>query len=92
MPDPSVEEIDLLALAQAVRTRVGPRLEASYLRGKTVMRDAIVDDLRCSEYQAEELVETLELQGYIHFPHLADDTHPSSRQWWEIGNAALAME
>jgi hypothetical protein len=54
------------------------------LRGKTLLRDAVVEQLRCSAYEAEELVETLELQGYARFPHLADDTHALTRETWTI--------
>jgi hypothetical protein len=35
-------------------------------------------------YEAEELMDTLELQGYVEFPHLPDDTHPSGRRYWRI--------
>jgi hypothetical protein len=83
----SAEDIDLAALADALRERLGASIEASYLRGKTAMRDAIELQLGCSDELAERLVETLELQGFVRFPHLADDTHPNSRQYWEIGAA-----
>ena len=79
-----VEEIDLSQLARHLRRRYGRHLYASYLRGKTLIRDALIDHLRCSEYEAEELVETLELMGYVRFPHLADDTHPLTRHAWII--------
>jgi hypothetical protein len=81
----TVEDIDLARLTELVRARLGDTIDASYLRGKTVVRDAIVEALDCSEVQAEELVETLELQGFIRFPQLADDTHPAGRQPWIIG-------
>jgi hypothetical protein len=81
----TLEEIDLASLVESLRVTLGASLEASYLRGKTVLRDAIVARLDCSEYEAEELVETLELQRYISFPHLPDDTHPSGRSAWRIG-------
>ena len=80
----AVEDIDLAQLAGAVRRRYGRHLYASYLRGKTLMRDAIVGQLGCSAYEAEELVETLELNGYVRFPHLDDDTHPLTRHSWVI--------
>lgn len=80
----AVEEVDLAALAAAVRRRYGRHLYASYLRGKTLMRDAIVEELRCSAYEAEELVETLELMGYVRFPELADQTHALTRDTWVI--------
>ncbi len=79
-----VEEVDLAQLAAALRRRFGRHLFASYLRGKTVMRDALKEQLSCSDYEAEELIETLELQGYLRFPHLEDDTHPITRHAWVI--------
>jgi hypothetical protein len=84
-----IEEIDLAALTDALRARLGSSLEASYLRGKTLIRDAIVVYLQCSEFEAEQLVETLELHGLVRFPHLSDDTHPSDRRWWQIGDSVL---
>ena len=80
----AVEDIDLAQLAGAVRRRYGRHLYASYLRGKTLIRDALALELGCSAYEAEELVETLELMGYVRFPHLADDTHPLTRHSWVI--------
>lgn len=80
----TLEEIDLQALSHAVGMRLGSTIEASYLRGRTAIRDAIAAHLGCSDYEAEELVETLELQGFVRFPHLPDDTHPSGRSVWHI--------
>lgn len=80
----AVEDIDLAQLAGSVQRRYGRHLYASYLRGKTLMRDAIIVELGCSAYEAEELVETLELMGYVRFPHLADETHPLTRHSWVI--------
>jgi hypothetical protein len=80
----AVENVDLADLAGAVRRRYGRHLYASYLRGKTLVRDAIMEELRCSAYEAEELVETLELMGYVRFPHLADQTHALTRDTWVI--------
>ena len=83
--DIAVEDIDLSLLVDTIRRTYGRHLYASYLRGKTLMRDAVAVELGCSAYQAEELVETLELMGYIRFPHLEDDTHPLTRHAWIIG-------
>jgi hypothetical protein len=80
----TLEDVDLAQLTAALRRRYDRHLYASYLRGKTLLRDAVQDFLRCSTYQAEELVETLELQGYLRFPHLPDDTHPLTRHAWII--------
>ena len=80
----AVEDIDLSLLTGALRRRYGRHLYASYLRGKTLLRDAVVESLGCSAYEAEELVETLEMMGYVRFPHLEDDTHPLTRHSWMI--------
>jgi hypothetical protein len=80
----AVEDIDLFTLTGALRRRYGRHLYASYLRGKTLLRDAIVEELGCSAYEAEELVETLETMGYVRFPHLSDATHPLTRHAWVI--------
>ncbi len=80
----TVEDIDLAQLTSGLRHRYGRHLYASYLRGKTLLRDAVVEQLGCSAYEAEELVETLELMGFVRFPHLADDTHPLTRHSWII--------
>ena len=85
----AVEDIDLSQLTGALRRRYGRHLYASYLRGKTLMRDAVIEQLACSAYEAEELVETLELMGYVRFPHLADDTHPLTRHSWIIAEQSL---
>ena len=84
-----VEDIDLSQLASAIRRRYGRHLYASYMRGRTLIRDAVADQLHCSAYEAEELVETLELMGYVRFPHLADDTHPLTRHSWIIEESAI---
>ena len=80
----AVEEIDLAVLTGELRRRYGRHLYASYLRGKTLRRDAVIESLGCSAYEAEELVETLEMMGYVRFPHLADATHPLTRHSWVI--------
>jgi hypothetical protein len=81
----TIEDVDLASLTEAIRCSLGEHLEANYLRGKAVLRDAVVARLGCSMYEAEKLVETLESQGYVRFPHYADRTHPAGRWPWEIG-------
>jgi len=84
-----VDAIDLEALASALGRRFGKRFSASYLEGKSILRDAVEAELRCSDMEAEQLVETLESQGLLRFPHLPDDTHPANREEWEISAGAL---
>jgi hypothetical protein len=85
----TVEDIDLSRLAGGIRRRYGRHLYASYLRGKTVMRDCVTEQLGCSTYEAEQLVETLEMMGYVRFPHLADETHPLTRHSWTISEESV---
>ena len=46
---------------------LGPGEPVGYLRGKAKMRDALVDLHGFSQLEAESVVDTLELQGYLHF-------------------------
>jgi hypothetical protein len=87
---PSFEEIDLAVVTARLNERLGSWLrDVSYLRGKTLLRNEVVRLLGCSDCLAEELVETLELRGYIEFPHFEDDTHPIGRRVWRIGGRSV---
>jgi hypothetical protein len=61
------EEIDLRELAEELRASLHGAEPLGYLRGKALMRDALVKERGYSELEAEELIDTLELQGYLHF-------------------------
>ena len=61
------EDLDLAALSLDLRRALGPGEPVGYLRGKAKMRDALVDLLGFSQLEAESVVDTLELQGYLHF-------------------------
>jgi hypothetical protein len=91
MPSLALEEVDLAHLASLLRRRYGRHLYTSYLRGRTLLRDGVREQLVCSSYQAEELIETLELHGYLRFPHLADETHPLTRHAWIIDEQGSAI-
>lgn len=77
------EDLDLAELARDLQRALHHRGAEGYLRGKSLMRDLLVEEHRFSQLEAEELVDTLELQGFLHF--LGD---PSSRSVvdapWEI--------
>lgn len=61
-----LEQIDLAALAAALERR--PRLSLSgFVRGRTEVRDAVIDQLACSASVAEELVDTLVGRGFLRF-------------------------
>lgn len=65
--EPNVEDIDLAAVAAAL----GRVFEASpargYVRGRTALRDAVQDHLRCSSGTAERIVDTMIGRGFLRF-------------------------
>jgi hypothetical protein len=79
-----VEEVDLDSLVRELQADLGPGAPVGYLRGKAQMRDALVKHRRISELEAEELVDTLELRGYLQF--LGDPNHRSEAEsHWALG-------
>lgn len=77
------EEIDLEELAHELRGSLKPGDPVGYLRGKSLMRDVLVHDKHYSELEAEELIDTMEIQGFLHF--LGDPTERSQADsHWEI--------
>ncbi len=63
-----MEDIDLQDVAERIRRHI-PVGEppVGYLRGRSYFRDVVVHELGCSELEAEELVDTLEMNGYLRF-------------------------
>ena len=72
------EDLDLAALSRDLHRALGPGEPVGYLRGKAKMRDALVDLHGFSQLEAESVVDTLELQGYLHF--LGDPRAPSEAE------------
>lgn len=62
------EDIDLHELAESLKARFaeGPA-PVGYLRGKALMRDLLARHHGYSDLEAEELVDTMELNGFLHF-------------------------
>jgi hypothetical protein len=77
------EDLDLRQLTAELKHKLGPGEPVGYLRGKSLMRDMLVDMKGFSEYEAEELIDTLELRGFLRF--LGDPTERSiADAHWEI--------
>ncbi len=79
-----MEDVDLRDVAERLRRHI-PEGEppVGYLRGRSYFRDVLVAELGCSEFDAETLVDTLEMNGYLRF--MGDPSvrsHAESR--WEI--------
>ena len=77
----SVEDVDLAELVGALRSRFAGARPTGYLNGRTAMRDAVADELACSDLEAEELVDTLAARGFIRYEGdpLAAEDH--TRAW-----------
>lgn len=77
------EDIDLQQLTAELKNALGPGEPIGYLRGKSVMRNLLVDMRGFSELEAEELIDTLELRGFLRF--LGDPTERSvADAHWDI--------
>jgi len=77
------EDLDLAELARDLQRALRNRGAEGYLRGKSLMRDLLVEEHRFSQLEAEELVDTLELRGFLHF--LGDPSRRSAVDTgWDI--------
>ncbi len=77
------EDLDLQQLTAELKHALGPGEPVGYLRGKSLMRNVLVDMKGYSELEAEELIDTLELRGFLRF--LGDPTERSvADAHWEI--------
>jgi hypothetical protein len=82
----NLEDLDLADLAQRIRRHI-PATEppVGYLRGRSYFRDVIVHEIGVSELEAEQLVDTLELNGYLRFQ--GDPSQRSrAESRWDVGD------
>lgn len=63
----AIEELDLLRVTNRLRRDFQNDPPHGYLRGKTLLRNHLAQYLGCSALEAEELVDTLESRGFLHF-------------------------
>ncbi len=79
-----IERIDLEELARMIKRHIPPGdPPVGYLRGRSYFRDVITHALQCSDMEAEQLVDTLEMNGYLHFTgDPSERSHADSR--WDI--------
>lgn len=77
------EDLDLRQLTAELKSALGPGEPVGYLRGKSMMRDMLVHMKGFSELESEELIDTLELRGFLRF--LGDPSERSvADAHWEI--------
>jgi hypothetical protein len=81
-----IEDLDLAEITEKIRRHIPPtEPPVGYLRGRSYFRDVLVHELGISEFEAEALVDTLELNGYLKF-----EGDPSERSQaesrWHVGS------
>lgn len=77
-----IEDIDLEALARTIKQHIPPgEPPVGYLRGRSYFRDVIAQALRCSDVEAEQLVDTLEINGYLHFEGNPSERSVADSRW-----------
>lgn len=63
-----LDDVDLYDLATKLKDHIPPgEPPVGYLRGRSYFRDVIVHEMKCSDLEAEQLVDTLETNGYLKF-------------------------
>ena len=77
-----IERIDLEELARMIRRHI-PQGEppVGYLRGRSYFRHVIAHELQCSDVEAEKLVDTLEMNGYLHFEGNPAERSVADSRW-----------
>lgn len=78
------DELDLKRLVEQLRVRLQQLPPHGYLRGKSLMRDVLVGEHHYSELEAEEIVDTMEMQGYLHFLGNPSERSHADDTVWEI--------
>ncbi|MBN1209584.1 MAG: hypothetical protein JXB05_32340 [Myxococcaceae bacterium] len=77
------DDLDLKQLTADLKEALGPGEPVGYLRGKSLMRNLLVELKGFSELEAEELIDTLEARGFLRF--LGDPAERSvADALWEI--------
>jgi hypothetical protein len=78
----NLEDVDLRELAERLRRGIPPtEPPVGYLRGRSYFRDVVVHDLGCSELEAEELVDSLEMNGYLRFRGDPSERSEAESRW-----------
>jgi len=67
-----VEHTDLAQLARKLRRVFADGPPTGYLLGRTIVRDAIVLELECSQLEAERVVDTMVVRGFLRYPCAPD--------------------
>ncbi len=77
-----IDEIDLAEIAERLQRHV-PESDppVGYLRGRSYFRDVLVQELGISELEAEDLVDTLQMNGYLRFAGDPAERSQADAKW-----------
>ena len=78
----ALEDLDLAQLSACLRERLAGASPAGYLDGRTALRDAVADELQCSQLEAEEIVDTLVARGFARYEGDPAAAVDDERGWW----------
>lgn len=76
-----LDTLDLPRLTEQLHDALRHAEPEGYLRGKSLMRDVLMEKLGLSEYEAEELVDTLEVRGYLQFLGDPQERSEATSHW-----------
>lgn len=76
MPEFDPEMIDLAALARKLADVLRESSLEGAIVGRTLLRDAVAAQLRCSQLDAERLVDTMVGRGFLRFDRDASGASP----------------
>ena len=77
-----ISRLDLAEVARMLQRHVPPNEPpVGYLRGRSYFRDVIAHEMRCSDFEAEELVDTLEMNGYLRFEGNPSERSVADSRW-----------
>jgi hypothetical protein len=77
-----IDAIDLAELARMIRQHIPPgEPPVGYLRGRSYFRDVLAQALHCSDIEAEQLVDTLEMNGYLEFTGNPAERSVADSRW-----------
>jgi hypothetical protein len=86
----NVEEIDLSALGAALRRDFDDCVPKGFVRGRTMLRDAVIEHLGCSEVEGERIVDTMIGLGFLRFEGEPTSAAGNDAAWWVISDAPMS--
>lgn len=76
------DDLDLNALVRQLSSHFSGAAPVGYVRGKSAIRAAVVTVLKCSQLEAEQLVDTLEGRGLIRYEgDRSDEVDDLENRW-----------